>query len=363
MVERARQNLAAAPNAVVSRTNGSDLSGFADASIDFCYSYAVFQHIPEREVVLSSLREACRVLKPGGILKAQVNSLRRAGDPRPDPVPGWSARAGAPHSAVVVESTPDTWNGVSFCGEEIAAFAREQRLLLLALDGFDTQYLWFTARKPAGDEPECGPTLILGSSSTAGSDRVIPRDGRFSSAALWVDLLPRQADLIRLRSEVDGVQTAPSYISERTPVGASQVNFFLPPDSRSGALPLRLWMDGMPLSPLAAMLVAPSIPPIPRLLSVTDGVDLLSDIAIQSRSLKVHIEDVPLAHAPALADEFEALLERLPLKILGAFCVDPLARRYELNLEIPQDVPAGPYNLFCRLGARKFPPVALQITP
>ncbi len=62
MVELARENLAGIACVRVERSNGSDLRWFDSESIDFCYSYAVFQHVPEREVVLSYMREACRVL-------------------------------------------------------------------------------------------------------------------------------------------------------------------------------------------------------------------------------------------------------------------------------------------------------------
>ena len=50
------------------RQAGRDLAAFADESFDLVYSYAVFQHIPSRDVVMQYLREARRVLKPGGLL-------------------------------------------------------------------------------------------------------------------------------------------------------------------------------------------------------------------------------------------------------------------------------------------------------
>ena len=52
MVALARKNLAGTACAGVELCNGSDLGQFASESIDFCYSYAVFQHVPERAVVL-----------------------------------------------------------------------------------------------------------------------------------------------------------------------------------------------------------------------------------------------------------------------------------------------------------------------
>lgn len=42
------------------------------ASIDFVFSFIVFQHMPSRDVVASNLREAHRVLVPGGLAKIQV---------------------------------------------------------------------------------------------------------------------------------------------------------------------------------------------------------------------------------------------------------------------------------------------------
>ena len=68
MIARATENLRETPNAFAHVGDGSRLSQFEDASIDFIYSYAVFQHIPSRDVVLEYLGEIQRVLKPGGVL-------------------------------------------------------------------------------------------------------------------------------------------------------------------------------------------------------------------------------------------------------------------------------------------------------
>src|SRR5687767_7937056 len=73
MVRLAREKLAYIPHAHVHHAPNSTLEAFADGSFDFVYSYAVFQHIPSREVVFGYLEEACRVLKPGGILRCQIN--------------------------------------------------------------------------------------------------------------------------------------------------------------------------------------------------------------------------------------------------------------------------------------------------
>src|SRR5689334_15201902 len=63
MIRLAGERLRDAPNAFPHHNSGTDLAIFPDEKFDFVYSYAVFQHIPSREVVLQYLREARRVLK------------------------------------------------------------------------------------------------------------------------------------------------------------------------------------------------------------------------------------------------------------------------------------------------------------
>src|SRR5437764_1082042 len=60
MVALARQNLAGIAHAHVHATDGTNLNQFEDESFDYAYSYAVFQHIPSREVVLNYLKETRR---------------------------------------------------------------------------------------------------------------------------------------------------------------------------------------------------------------------------------------------------------------------------------------------------------------
>lgn len=363
MVALARANLAATAGARVELSNGSDLQAFASESIDFCYSYAVFQHIPERAVVLSYLREACRVLKPGGVFRFQVNGLPRAGCARPEPVAGWSARSGAPSGAAVLEGRPDTWSGVSFSGEEIAAFAAGADMQLLAMDGFDTQYLWVTMRKPCGGEQASAPgARIARVTNCYTDDRVIPRAGRFAAASLWIPGLSAAADLNNLRVEIDGAPTAPSFIGRLLPDVPRQVNVYLPPGARTGMLPVRLLEDGLPGGAEAALRVIPEGPPAPRVVSLRDGVDLLSKLDIASRVVKVQIEEAPYETAAALLASFTAAVDGHPLADVEAFCIDPLPRLFELNLSLPDAVPPGLRSLSMTLGRRKIGPLAMRVS-
>ncbi len=77
MISLAREKLADILTAHPHATDGSSLTQFADESFDFVYSYAVFQHIPSRDVVFEYLREIHRVLKTGGLARLQFNGLPR----------------------------------------------------------------------------------------------------------------------------------------------------------------------------------------------------------------------------------------------------------------------------------------------
>src|SRR6185369_11878553 len=66
MIALARERLRDTPNAHLHVSDGASLAEFPDETFDFVYSYAVFQHVPSREIVAAYMRETHRVLKTGG---------------------------------------------------------------------------------------------------------------------------------------------------------------------------------------------------------------------------------------------------------------------------------------------------------
>jgi len=159
MIRLARERLRGIPHAHVHATNGASLALFADNSFDFVYSYAVFQHIPSRDVVLEYMNEIRRVLKPGGIFRGQFNGL--------------------PHAAI-----PDTWSGVVFSAGDIERFTRENSLHLLEMTGLHTQYMWTTWKKPSVPQPTTqNLTPVIHRLTNATSwEPAIPNRGRHAPA-------------------------------------------------------------------------------------------------------------------------------------------------------------------------------------
>jgi SAM-dependent methyltransferase len=334
MIARARINLSGVPHAHPHHTAGADLAAFADESFDFVYSYAVFQHIPSREVVMQYLREAHRVLKPGGILRVQINGLDES-----------AARY-------------DTWSGVRISASEVAQFAGEHNMQLLALEGARTQYMWATMRKRAsGAAVEGGDcrTRIRRITNAQSSEPVAPESGRFASITLWMDELPQEADLNSLQVHIGETLAPACYIGPREPDGLQQMNVILPPLARTGLLPVAVYWNDISLCEPRTLRVIPAAPAVPVVLSVTDGINMLSANRIVTGTVKVTIEEA------GSIEEFAAWVHGRPVVEIETFCADPRPPRHEVNFRLPDNTPPGHCELSIKLGHRSLPPVGIDI--
>ncbi|MCX6593788.1 MAG: class I SAM-dependent methyltransferase [Acidobacteria bacterium] len=312
MVARARENLSALRHAHVHTGSGSTLDQFATDSFDFVYSYAVFQHIPDRDVVMSYLREAVRVLKPAGIARVQINGL--------------------PPTAKAYT----TWEGVRISGDEVRAFAREQGIQLLALEGLETQYMWATFRKREAAEP-MGRVQVRWITNARSSEPVAPLGGPFASIALRVEGLGESADLNHLDVRIAGVPAVPSYLGRSENDGLRQLNVPVPPGTVPGVA--QVTVNGG----AGKVRLIPRPIQIPRVVSVSDGVDLLST-TIRSGTVKAVIEETDGA--------VECWFAGQPLPGVEVFCVDPRAPRHEFNIILPTELTAGEYQLDLRARGR-----------
>jgi SAM-dependent methyltransferase len=332
MIRRAQANLRGIPHAHVHHTSGADLAPFADESFDFIYSYAVFQHIPSRDVVMQYLREAHRVVKPGGIIRVQINGLDQTA------------------------KQYDTWSGVRIGADEVRSFARERELELLTLEGVRTQYMWVTLRKPApGDRVLSTPVRIRRITNAHNSEPAAPARGRFASVSLWVEGLEDGCDLNRIEVRVEDTQAPACYIGPAEADGMRQVNVMLPPLPRTGLLPVRLLWDGTAVCEPKPLRVIPPGPEVPALVSVTDGIDQLSGTRIVTGTVKITVEQM------SDPSSFRAELDGAAVGDLDVFCVDPMPPRYEVNFVVPEDLPAGRRVLRMFVGRRVIGEIGLEV--
>ena len=323
MIAQARRKLQDIPHAHPHHTNGSELSLFPSDHFDFVYSYAVFQHIPSTEVVFSCLRETVRVLKPGGFARLQIDGI-----PRP------------PHAL-------DTWDGVSIAADEIRAFTHRHGVRLLSLTGVGTQYMWTTWQKPL-------PCRIRHVVNAFSQEQAVPAGGRIACATLQIENLPDTCDLNSLEAFVDGVPGIPSYIGPAVN-GLSQFNVFLPEGVRTGLVPVRLEWRGERLCPDAIVRVIPPGPAVPRLISVSDGVNLLSAQRIESGWMKAILEEVESIGG------FTATVDGVPANILEILKTDPQASRFQVKFALPPTTSPGSHVLEIHLGKRMLTRMGIEV--
>lgn len=76
MINKAKK-MVTESNIIFAKTNGIDLSGIQSASVDFIFSYKVFQHLPNAALMDGYMQEMKRVMKIGGYAMFQMRSHRR----------------------------------------------------------------------------------------------------------------------------------------------------------------------------------------------------------------------------------------------------------------------------------------------
>jgi SAM-dependent methyltransferase len=339
MIAIAKQRLTDLSNAHPHHNDGASLSRFPDETFEFVYSYAVFQHIPTREVVIQYLRETHRVMKTGGLARLQFNGLPQGG-----------------------ASPYDTWAGARFSSSELMEFARENDFQVLALEGVGTQYMWTSWRKqPRGwssaqgsNEPDT-QLRIRRITNAGSSEPVAPSRGRWASISIWVENLPPDAGLDHLRVTVGSSFGTITYIGAPDNIGLQQLNVILPELEETGLLPVEVQWLGHRISPPAVLRVIPPGPSVPSVASVSDGVNLVAGKRIETRTIKVTLEEISRPH------EIEASVDGHPVSDLEFFCVDPRPQKFEVNLRLPEEIGIGPHQLELRMGRRKLAPITIEV--
>ncbi|MGH9666144.1 MAG: hypothetical protein ACRD9L_17095, partial [Bryobacteraceae bacterium] len=139
--------------------------------------------------------------------------------------------------------------------------------------------------------------------------------------------------------------------------GIQQINVILPQlEERTGLLPVEvLWFGNSCLEKPATLRVIPAGPRVPRVTGVSDGVNLLSGVKIQSRTVKITFEEV--SHP----DEFRVTFDAEPVLDVETFCTNPLSQRFEVNFRLPEAVATGQHELQVYLGKRRFGPISVEV--
>jgi SAM-dependent methyltransferase len=149
MVQLGRQLLADIGNIELLVGTGRDLHGLDNETFDVCYSFIVFQHIPDPSITLTYIREMGRVLRRGGWALFQISESPTIHD-----ATYWrwripfSQRLGALLRRAPGGCLRPEWLGSSLPRRALLEALTAGGLDLDRTTGDGTQYCFVLARKP-----------------------------------------------------------------------------------------------------------------------------------------------------------------------------------------------------------------------
>jgi hypothetical protein len=207
--------------------------------------------------------------------------------------------------------------------------------------------MWATIRKPpAPDAAAREFRRIRRVTNAHSSEPVAPVRGRFAALAMWVEGLPADAGLTSLSVLVGGQAAPITYIGHPESDGLQQVNVLLPEKLATGLAGIELRSRDERLCETSFIrLVAPP-PPVPRMVSLTDGINLVEDSCIATGTLKATVEEI------AEPDRISIHVNGEPADEVEWFCTDPRVPTHEVNCVLPRSLRAGDATVRVVAGSR-----------
>ena len=142
------------PRAQFQAVSGGDLAGIPSDSVDFVWSFAVFQHVPDKQAIFNYFKEAARVLHPGGIFRLHMKGLWALPLGRlmleagfPDRYRDRDKKARKFKIPFIRLRYLDTWQGRSIRPDEAVQQCESAGLQVLDTAGEWTPMMWVGGRK------------------------------------------------------------------------------------------------------------------------------------------------------------------------------------------------------------------------
>lgn len=195
MIRLAKTRLSDLNNIEFHETSGYDFASLPSEYFDLVFSAFVFEHVPSIEIIRSNLSDAFRVLKPGGSLKFQANSLT---------------------AFDFEEIEKDTWMGASMPESEIRRFAEDVNAQIVSLTGGGSKHCWTILRKRPNDgRPRSGmqPRIVYFGQTSEPAVKTIPINGAQNSLTLLVEGFDREfVDCNSVCADIAGLEILPNYV-------------------------------------------------------------------------------------------------------------------------------------------------------
>lgn len=294
----------------------------ADGSLDLVYSFAVFQHIPSKDIVRSYLAESFRALRPGGLLAVQV--CMRTLDYEP------------------VEDT--TWAGVIYSRAEMRQLIAEIGFRLVTMDGESDQYIWVMAVKP--DPVRVSPSMpearILSVPPAVDAEKVLSSWGAASMASMYISgLSVVDCDMNYLRVMVDDQLAETVFFGPSDYSGIRQINFVVPQELTAGAHRVDVSFSSPTCEWRASTTTDIAAPPAEILdwLWLSDGKEVSRQWQVNCQVAKVQIRGIRSIEGIKLETSYGAAAP-----INSSIVISHRMGWFEMNFDLP-DAPAGEHQM------------------
>ncbi len=144
--------------------------------------------------------------------------------------------------------------------------------------------------------PACGcprgAPLIKGITNAHSYEPVAPKRERHAAISIWIENLPEDCDLNNLEVLVEGAPADPYYIGWPIAEGVRQVNAWLPRGHAYRTAAGRTPSDGRALVRARNAARNSGRSAVPRIISISDGFNLLEKNASSSGILKLQLEEI-----------------------------------------------------------------------
>lgn len=350
MIRQARERLGHLPNVHLHETSGVDFAALPDDCFDVAFSAYVFQHVPSKAVIESNIRDAYRVVKPGGILRVHTNGVE---------------------AESYADAAKDTWSGATFTETEARQLARELGAQLISVYGADTMFCWTMMRKPRrsfsstktheedtkGNQiGNCRVEFYARADSAA--IRAIPTGGDEAWLSLVVSGLDRElVDANNLKVSIGGRSVMPRYVGRPRPhfdeellarFGQSfeqlvYIEAGIPADSVSGKTSVKLLLESGEASPDYEVELVEAKPAAPKIVTVRNGFDYQAEIHASGPKslLRLFVEGL---NETATADNVNVKVgEHLISPTFVGFVTDIAG--YQVDAQLPVGISAGKTSL------------------
>lgn len=338
MIRQALERLGHLPNVHLHETNGVDFAALPSDYFDVTFSAYVFQHVPSKEVIATNIREAYRVVKPGGVIRVHTNGVE---------------------AQSYAEAEKDTWAGATFTESELRQLAVGLGAQLISIYGADTMFCWMMMRKPfsptkAHEENTKNCRIKFHARADNAAIQVVPTGGDEAWLSLLVSGLDREsADANNLKVSIGGKLVAPRYVGRprphfdkelRTRFGHSfdQLTYIearIPAGLISGNVVVKVVPDGGIASLDYEVELIEARPNAPKIVTVRNGHDYQTEIHTSGPKSLLRLFVEGLDETANCANTKIKVGERLISPTFVGFVTDIAG--YQVDAQLPDGIEAG----------------------